>query len=1076
MFSGKGRLRMMGSGAPAPDRRSARAERPPPARGSGTAGLRAHPGDRWAATMNAILVLVALAAPPGTLAASGASAPYGAPAPSTAADPSRAAGCGDLLARLSEGRSLDPAALLGLGGDCEARPCIHLARIVYEKVLKLDETAVASRDRCEAGFRLARIEIDRKRHERGFTLLREALARCPDHAEARALLEKAESVQTREQVASVAMGDELFEKGDFKKAVASYEKALAITPEGTTEAAYVPRSVVLSKLSRCRDRLDDIEYRKEFLPKVRSIAPCPECSREKKKGFIDCTNCGGDGELIVKRRIRVGTTFQTVDVPITCSVCKGYGYRGCRCGALGYVSDAITSKERSALRDLVSKVASPRLFALPFGDAVKGVEKTLLDVEEGAALNFFRAIDPDYSLSKKLRGTITTVPPDAPSSALAAGEWRGITKDQRAKVNFLLNYACEYADHIQHFDMLRGSRGPSMSGFKGSAAWDGNIMTPEILSAFPDERRTGWIAVEGMLSGSKVGAPGEHKGYLEIAGETPDHTVRFFAWLPSARPRIERLADIDWAGSVRELTRSYPFEIWEKLAAAPKDHRVRLVGRFLRDRFSYPRNWFEVWDFQVGLSRSQETILRALGEPVDIELPGLELRQIAEVFRDWFDLDVGLQGVDASRRITASAVECPKGLLVDAIAREALGADWYYRDGRATILGGGTNPIARDMQAAIERLRGRPPSSEATRVSASLEGGASALEGGSSVARGSARILLPGDPAGLRVAARDAIRAMDYGEADRALEALLLATEAPREREAIERLSAKLRIFGELTRKTPVSSLANAPELTELIYRKGSDEFVQKTVILTKAKDDQGKEVWTVQEAYGASFRIRPESVRGQKPVSGTEWHRRKRAELAAKEAECAEARSEEQVPKLFLMALFAKTNELNDLGTAFLDRAVKAPGFSTFLDRFFPMRSGELGALWRAATGSGPQVALGDAGTSGRADVQPPPEAAPPAAVPTEPVTPLPEGLSDAELVARAREYARDGKACTQEILKGDGAAGWRRRAIQSYEQAERAMDRILERNPGDETARRLKHDFGSMLATLQKDMGFFD
>jgi hypothetical protein len=183
---------------------------------------------------------------------------------------------------------------------------------------------------------------------------------------------------------------------------------------------------------------------------------------------------------------------------------------------------------------------------------------------------------------------------------------------------------------------------------------------------------------------------------------------------------------------------------------------------------------------------------------------------------------------------------------------------------------------------------------------------------------------------------------------------------------------------------------------------------------------------------------------------------------------------------KLFLLALFAKTNRLEG-GTDFLRKAVEAPEFEGFVGQLYPNRRAELVGLWRQATGrkenvpapaGGPEVAR-PASPEGRAE---PPPAEPAAAPPLEPVRPLPDGLTDADLFAKAREYAQAGGTCARKVLQGDGASDWRQKAIQNFEQAETAVGRYLERSPDDGRAQQMRRDIMTMLGTLKKDMGFFD
>ena len=88
--------------------------------------------------------------------------------------------------------------------------------------------------------------------------------------------------------------------------------------------------------------------------------------------------------------------------------------------------------------------------------------------------------------------------------------------------------------------MLRAGETIDTRCLKESPPSQQDVLTPEILSAFPDAGDTDCVAVRGTLVDYKPGENGEHKGYLSIEGEIP-HGVRFFVWLPSARKHLEWL-------------------------------------------------------------------------------------------------------------------------------------------------------------------------------------------------------------------------------------------------------------------------------------------------------------------------------------------------------------------------------------------------------------------------------------------------------------------------------------------------------------------------------------------------------
>lgn len=162
-----------------------------------------------------------------------------------------------------------------------------------------------------------------------------------------------------------------------------------MSPDQPTSSAYVPRSVILGKLAKCRDQLDDRVYKREFLPRKRSVQPCPVCSTGTHKGFLTCKRCRGSGRVKMPKFDGVRIRYMIV----MCPTCRQHGYQGCgACFALGYGSREITRKEKKALKDLALSAAHPMLFKQPLDTACVAVEKLLQRVEEGATLNYLRAV------------------------------------------------------------------------------------------------------------------------------------------------------------------------------------------------------------------------------------------------------------------------------------------------------------------------------------------------------------------------------------------------------------------------------------------------------------------------------------------------------------------------------------------------------------------------------------------------------------------------------------------------------------------------------------------------------------
>ena len=947
--------------------------------------------------------------------------------------------CGALFSRLESTDPRDPAALLDLGAECEARGCPRLARSAYERVEKL-ELAPGAPERCEAAFRLARIEIQARRHDAAFAILRRLTAQCPDHAAARSLLDGAETEKTREQILSVEKGDAAARAGRHAEALGHYEKAYALTPPEETASPYFPRAAILAKIAACRAELDAEKYRREYLPRTRSVRPCPSCKGSAARGFIPCAACGGKGKVEVPKKgsMMTGTSREKVLEP--CPDCNGYGYRGCgECYALGYVAGEITPKEKKALRELALSVSEPRVFEKPLAGALAEVEEALLTIKEGATLNYLRAMQPEYVLSGPIRRALGPLLVGSKAPEAAQAEWAKASSDKRIRINFLLDYACEFSEYLRHFEILRGNRKPIPRRWNAPGPWTGSVLTPELLAAFPEEAGPDAVAVEGSFEGYEEGGLGEHKGFLKIAGEVP-HEVVFFVWLPSAKAHLERLSRSSWKRSAEGLAEAYPFDLGSRLAREPKGHRAVAIGRFLQDPFAYPRNWFEVWRFERGLSNSQHAALRALKDRIDLSFPPRSPGEISRLFRDWFDLEIAFDPVFEREAVSANARDCPKGLVVDAIARSALGAEWYFEDGRVVVCAPGAKPPSADAAIVAERLKAlREPGSWVVATKGSRSAGDS--------------WFFPEDAAGLRVVARQAVLEMRYDVAERCFEALESAPGgSARERESLGAIRAKMRLLHRLTARTPVSRLAGAPELAEIVYQKPSGDLVGETVILTR-----GGELWTVEEAYGASFRIRPELVKRVEQVSPADWRRRKAEELERRAAGLERAGPRELPLRLFLLALFAKAHGFPARGAAYLERALELGEFEGFLSRFFPEEAAELSQLWRRAASREPLAA---AASEERAAFAAPAAVAGP----------------EKELWDAARQHALAASACARKVFEAEDAPAWRRKAVENLERAESAAARILEGRADDPDALRLQSEIRALKAACVEDLGFLE
>lgn len=966
------------------------------------------------------------------------------------------------LKQYKELRPNDDAACLELAGWCDQRMLVGGAKQCYENVLKRKPDGEARQAWCEAAFRLAKIEIAAKRYERARGLLEDLLKTCKHEArkcfreQARELFEGTQNTQTREQLRHFEKGEQNVAKRQWELARQAFEKAFKLLPTGAIDAAYIPSDTILRRIAECRRQLDE-SFAAKKVKRERSSMSCSSCAGT---GFVGCETCKSTGKGKPSGVVLGGRGNNKPKAP-DCGSCKGWGYHSCtECYGLGARSGGITSIEKESLRKVINKLTNLTTFNGPLKEALDQVAAAVLsDVKDGATLSYLRSIKERYALSRELRAALGSVPRS--STDKASPLWdktkNDKTKDGRkglqAKINFLLGYACELSDYIDKFDMLRlpGSKKPDFS----FAAWEslllGEPVSPELIAAFPDETRNDWTAVQGILE-SYVQA-GE-KGIVKLR-ESND--VQFFVWTPEAQDDLQELARGQWSAFIGGLPERYPFDLASKLAndeRTKKDHVIRLAGRFLRNRLGSPRNWFEVWHFEIGLSRTQEQARIALARPVDdLRLsPAIPVAQVARFLRDWRDLEIGFDGVSDETPVEFTATGCPIGLLLDEIARSGLEADWYYQAGKVVFCRRAPAGPARDLKAVLRELR------KLSRGELQVQRGTAAEAPG--VAR------LPEDPAGLRVVLRQSLETMQYDAAERCLEELKDQDKGEARAQAIARLGDTARIFHELTVRTPVSKLVGAPDLAQITYRKETSGDVVPPV-LVKVVNRKGSP-WRVQEAYGIEFTIDPvQFTKEPRLISGQEWRILKEKRLEQLEKDLTDASPESKASQLFILAIFAKTHGFPGKGTAYLKQAMSFDAFEELLKLHLPERFDEMSRLWRRASG---REALPPV-----EDPRPRREVAVPEA-PTQEPKPIPSGLPSDELLAKAKEYVELGNACYRKTLEGQGAQEWNKRARGHFEEAEEALRSYLEGRPDDAAAARLMRDIRQVRSDLHRGIGFFD
>ena len=955
----------------------------------------------------------------------------------------------EFLARLAVTDSADTAALLELGQWCEQKKRPGWAERCYRMVAG---RARDEKNYPEAVYRLARLEIEKKLYSSAYKRLRK-LTSTYTHKGAAALLKQAQTQTSARQRKLVGEGDKLYIDKALAEAREKYSEAFKLLPEGASSADFVPAARVLQRLALCADRIDDAHFKDVFQPKKRSIRACKRCTRYG--GFLRCTSCGGSGTQ--RARVRSKT------VTVACRRCTGVGYTFCNsCVGMQYTTEdyKITEKERKALTKVLTKVRDKDVLDRSLAQAVKTVQKLVLETKEAATLDYFRSIRPKYSLSADLHGKLGPLPYSPSAIKGADRKWEAAKYKLPVKANFLLAFTCEFTSWLTGYDMLRARN--KVSNFSEAPTLrspPATVLSPELLSAFPDTNTRKWLTVEGILVGHKVDPNGGNKTLLTVIGSIV-HNVHFFTWLPEAKTDLEHLAANGWLLKVGGLPKYYPFDIQKKLEAAPSGHKVTLVGRFLRNPLGHPRNWFEIWDLEVGFSPAQEEMYSALKEPVEINFPSLEVKKLGGFLR-WFGLRLELQGIAGNSRLSFEAEGCTIGRLLDRIAR-TLGTKWYWEKGRIVFSRKVSAQQAEDVKLVLSRLQSEDTGKLLVRTGS--------RPGTRPVPP--AATALPADGSSLENLAASALLSMDYLLAGRCYQKLEQLPEARKRREQIRRQRYRVALMHTLTHQTPVSQLVGASDLSEIHFRNNAGELLKRTVrILRRSKEH----VW-IQSGYGEEARLRLEGIEKEAMISREDWLSNKERELQERVTALEKSASYGYLSDLFSLALFAKTNKLSKEGTKFLDSAFASKDFAWLLETYFPNDRERLTRYWKKATGR--EEALAKKTPAKKPAGTRPAREKPSASKPVKELatnTPLPgnpKALMDYGVL-----HFRKGREYLSRSLPGmDNALTNKRFARDHFERAQKASQKILDRKPADAAARQLVRQSSLMVHTCAKDMGFFD
>ncbi len=946
----------------------------------------------------------------------------------------------------------DATSLLAAAKRYEEKGQSQWVELCCRRILKLPECP----EHGEAGFLLASIELKRGRYETAYARLRDVRDRF-GHPGARDLLAKAENDATRRQREALDSAEKSLKAEKLAEARKLFVEAYKLAPEKLAGAAFVPRENILPRIARCVDLLDDENYKKKVQPVERDVVECGAC--REGGGFQKCTRCQGSG--IWEHTIRMLRGVRIEKVP--CPDCAQIGWVFCpKCLGLEYAANKanLGAKEEKAVVELVNRVRALPTLRMPLESALKEVEGVLLKLEESAALTFFRALKPRFTLSKALAAGLgkDKSPPEKTDLAALSPKWANPENGLRGRANFLFGYACRYADYLRGFDMLRNSQKrdrvkltePPVASGPGAAV----AVDPGVLSAFPDEAGASWVAVQGNLDAYSEEASDFAKGALKISGAVP-HNVNFFVWRPEAAKHLERLEKGPWGTRISGLAKGYPYSVAEKCRSAPKGRRVTLVGRFLRDRLGYPRNWFEVWDLEVGLTPEQEKLLRSVEEPVEVAFPSIEAGKLASFIRVWYGLEIAFEGVDRRAVLACEVTSCPLGLFIDATAK-ALGAQWVSRKGRIVITKSPDKAETEDVVSVVGALSAsaQPERKVSVRIGKELLPVAS-----------TAGEKLPESPAALAQALESASQAMQYDRAVACCDALLKTAKDATEKSALTRKRARFALFQALTHKVPVSHLAGASDLSRLEIRNAAGEANALMVRVL----ERGKGFVILQPSYGGKAQVKSELIRKEEPVSAKAWRDEKEKELDQRAKEADAAAGKERAQKLFLLAVAAKTNAFAERGTALLEKAAREDELSAVIETYYPDQALELGKLWRIAEGktaTPPEVAALPSKPAAKA------KPAMDAVKLPDPLPPEPEKLN-----SLARQCIAAGRKSMSRSLPGmDEATAYRKRARDQLEAARTVLDRLLELDPRDVDAIHLKRDVAFLIQTCVKDLGFFD
>ena len=1004
----------------------------------------------------------------------------------------------EFLERLAEIPEDDAPGLLDLGAWCAENENAPWARRCYLAAAGRDDsvppTVNRARLRCEAVRRLAALDEAEGRKDLAYQRLRRAATQwgCDD-AKTRDAIAALESAVTRQQRELIEEGERRLDAGKPEAAIRSLQTAYDLGERAEDgEARIAPREFILSMV-RARQIIEDQRAAMDgrFLA-LRSRA-CDQCGRT---GYFACPRC--------RRRRRI---WQPVRHPVSGRLHYRKVMCPARCGTTGTINcdrclETLPEHPTIGLMTRFFSAALKREWVNESGErAYALVRNGVLQASRDAprSLWWWSQIDVRDVVARKLdwvdRRMMAVFPPPEQLESFSA-TWATLQSRPKAGIYVLAAYGMQYLSFLSEFRRLESTRPPQPSRLLREPTPATRVYTPAEACAFQNRLATSpAVTIRGEMPFTYGHTPIDWSATsdIELAADLP-HDIRFFVWHPPARDMLRRLARGRLKRSLRRFGNTYPFTIGAQIPAQRLFQETTVTGRFLTGDDRNPQNWFEVWRVEFGEDPFVLEMRRALEPRIeDFEAENAELADVVRALSlgSALEFDTSLLPLPHPR-VTARFQNCPLGLTVDAICRDALGVSWMLYDG-VVRLGEEPEPFNADRVTRLLAALRSDASPDTTSVAQALsdERAATPLGRGSptdSAASPAGRTLAllrrppPRDELGARVFARLAARNHRFRRAATVLEDV----GSGEGNESSNRLVDKYLLFDAMLDRVKRSGLTNAPDLSRIVYRV-EDGPVHDTIVRVLSEDTAAIRILT---SRGERFRIRRDSIIDRDPIAWSTWMSARRTEFEARRARIDAARdapSEERVLRLFLLEAFAKSSGLESGGEA-LSLAIDDEAFPAFLEEVFPVRKRDLELLWRSATARdriarsnerrGPSHERPGRSTE---PISAPLVLRPPLSIDTidspddapEPI------LVDANLGRVEHEvtrYMERGRTVVYHAVRIGDAGTWRTLAAALFTESRRALDAWLALRPSDARAKSLRSDASRWLDIVERDLDALD